>query len=122
MDFSVLRLMRYARLHNFSLLLRTELYYDYNIQKMDYVLDIIEDNYLPILKKYSLKPASEHPVIVYSTDSITGKTESELVHLNGYELMRKIVVWGRGIARTSVDEWLQKLENGENILLDYRFR
>ncbi|OUM61736.1 hypothetical protein PIROE2DRAFT_12191 [Piromyces sp. E2] len=121
-NFNVHKLMRLTRLHSFSLILKTELYYDYNIQRINSVLDIIEDTYIPILKKYSLKPASKYPVIVYSTDSSSGKTESEYVHLNGYELMRKIIVWTRGITNTTVSEWLERIESGENILLEYRFR
>ncbi|OUM62568.1 hypothetical protein PIROE2DRAFT_61791 [Piromyces sp. E2] len=88
---------------------------------LDY-LDNIEYKYIPILKKYSLHPKSDYPVIVYNTDSINGNTKSELVHYNGYELIRNIVVWGRDYVNTSPDEWLEKFQSGQDIILDYRIR
>ncbi|ORX50292.1 hypothetical protein BCR36DRAFT_57982 [Piromyces finnis] len=121
-NFSVHRLMRFTRLYGFSLLLKSEDEYQNNIQQIESTLDVMEDSYLPILKRYSLKPPSNNPIIMYSVDNNSGKTESKYVHLNGYELMRKIIVWGRGIAQTSIDEWNQRIDSGENILLDYKFR
>jgi len=122
MNFTVHRLMRYARLLSFSIFLRIDFYIDYNVELMKSVLDTIEDSYIPILKKYSLKPASEHPVIIYSTNSESGTMNTELAHLNGYELMRKVVLWGKGIVDTKPEEWVKRMDEGENILLDYKFR
>eukprot|EP00833_Pecoramyces_ruminatium_P005953 jgi/Orpsp1_1/1179985/evm.model.c7180000071685.1 len=81
-------------------------------------MDNIENQYIPILKKYSLSPASTKPVVVYSTDS----KRSEYVHYNGYELVKNIVVWGRGIFGLSAKEFLKKIEGGEDVINDYRVK
>ena len=81
-------------------------------------IDNIENKYIPILKKYSLTPASEKPVVVYNTDG----QRSEYVHYNGYELVKNIVVWGRGIFNVPAKEFIARTERGENILEDYRIK
>jgi len=85
-------------------------------------LDNMEDKYIPILKKYSLQPKSAYPVIVYNGNSINGRTRSQLVHFNGYELVRNIVVWGKDLIKTPPEEWLERVLQGQDIILDYRIR
>jgi len=122
MSYKVHKIMRNSRLLSFSAILRIDYYIPFNADIIKNTLDYMEEKYIPLLQKYSLKPASSYPIIIYSTDSNQGNTESELVHLNGYELMRKIIVWGRGISKYTTEELYNRLDEGENLLLDFRFR
>jgi len=92
-----------------------------NLKKADAIefLDVLEEKYIPILKDYSHDKASEYPVIYYSD---TNNTDSYFMHLNGYELIRNIVLWGRDLTNIQPEEWTRKLNNGEDILSDYRIR
>jgi len=121
-NYNVHKIMRNARLMCFSAVLKIDFYIPFNANIIKERLDYMEENYIPILQKYSLKPASSYPVIIYSTDSNIGKTESEFVHLNGYELMRKVILWGRGISKYTPEELYKRIDAGENLLLDYKFR
>ncbi|OUM61062.1 hypothetical protein PIROE2DRAFT_62763, partial [Piromyces sp. E2] len=81
-------------------------------------LDYIENEYLinfdelyiPLLKDYSNMEASKNPIISY------GGNESELIYLNGFELVKKIEYYGYQIVGTSYEEWVQKVDNGEDLL------
>jgi len=66
--------------------------------------------YIPLLKEYSNMVVSSNPIISYGGD------KSELIYLNGFELVKKIEYYGYEIAGTSYNEWVQKVENGENLL------
>ncbi|ORX80699.1 hypothetical protein BCR32DRAFT_19087, partial [Anaeromyces robustus] len=85
-------------------------------------LTTIEEQYIPILKKYSLDSPSEYPIVEYNIDSINDNVKTEYKYYNGYELVRDIDTIGRAIHNTSPEEWISKIQSGENILHDYRFR
>ncbi|ORX48390.1 hypothetical protein BCR36DRAFT_405014 [Piromyces finnis] len=92
-----------------------------NLPVLEGYIDIIESQYIPILKKYAFNPPSDNPIILYDPNN-GGDTKSEYVNLNGYELVKNIIVWSRELFSVSLEEWLNRVEKGENILLDYRFR
>jgi len=93
-----------------------------NLPTLQKYITLIEDQYIPILKKYALKPASENPVVQYGFDSGKGIVESEYLNLNGYELIKNIIVWINDLFNIPTQEWIDRVNGGENILLDYRFR
>jgi len=93
-----------------------------NLPTLQKYITLIEDQYIPILKKYALKPASENPVVQYGFDSGKGVVESEYLNLNGYELVKNIIVWINDLFNIPTQEWIDRVNSGENILLDYRFR
>ncbi|ORX63807.1 hypothetical protein BCR32DRAFT_251420 [Anaeromyces robustus] len=82
----------------------------------------IEEIYIPLLAKYSLDPPSTYPIIIYNLDSTNGNVRTEYAHYNGYELVRRMMVYGRGIYDVPIEEWIERLQNGQNVLFDYRFR
>ena len=93
-----------------------------NLPVLENYLKIIEDEYIPILKKYVSVPSSSNPIIRFNPDSGEGYVKSEFINLNGYEFIRSMVVWGKSLFNTPTQEWIDRAASGENILLDYRFR
>jgi len=86
-------------------------------------IKIIEEEYIPILKKYISVPSSSHGVVQFNPGASTeGNVKSKFVNLNGYEFVRNLVVWGNSLFKTPTEEWIERAAAGENILLDYRFR
>jgi len=85
-------------------------------------LDYINDNYMPILKPYAYAPKSSTQVIMYTNDIVDGDFESSFEYFNAFELMNNICLWINEIINISSDEWIEKVNNGENILLDFRFK
>ena len=85
-------------------------------------IQILEEEYIPILKKYVSIPSSKNPIVQFNPDSTEGNVKSKFVNLNGYEFIRSLVVWGKSLFQTPTEVWIEKAAAGENIFLDYRFR
>ena len=92
-----------------------------NLPAIENYIEIIETQCIPILKKYVYEQGSDHPIIIYDPNN-QGQARSEYVNLNGYELAKNIIVWVKGLFSVSPEEWIERSNMGENILLDYRFR
>ncbi|KAG4090232.1 hypothetical protein H8356DRAFT_954995 [Neocallimastix lanati (nom. inval.)] len=89
---------------------------------MDSILDLLQEKYIPIIKKYSSQGSSDFPVIYYDKDYFKGVIKSRFDHLNGFDLMKIVIVWGRELLNTPSEEWIRRVKDGENVLLDYRIR
>jgi len=114
MSFTVHKLLYDIRLLSFVALTNDEETKNNKFNSITETLTSLEDDYIPILKRYSSVEESSHPVIVYNLDN------SHLEHLNGYELMKNIIVWAKGLV--NAEEWNEKINNGENVFMDYRIR
>jgi len=69
----------------------------------------ISELYIPLLTKYSNMAVSKNPIISY------GGGKSEFIYLNGFELVKKVELYGYNIIDTSYEEWCERVDNGENL-------
>jgi len=76
----------------------------------------INDLYIPLLENYFNMEASKNPVVSYSN------MKSEFIYLNGFELVKKIELYGYEIISLSYEDWVNRVENGENLLMDDKLR
>ncbi|ORX33614.1 hypothetical protein BCR36DRAFT_57028 [Piromyces finnis] len=81
-----------------------------NYIRNDYLVKL-EGSIIPLLKEYDKLPSS-NPIVSIGS----GKTE--FVYLNGYEVVSKFVTYAYNILNTPIEEWMERVDNGENLLYD----
>ncbi|OUM56570.1 hypothetical protein PIROE2DRAFT_18767 [Piromyces sp. E2] len=122
MSYNVHKVLQHFRSYSFSILNNDFTSMSSFTVPITELVNTLEDKYIPILKKYSLHPPSEFPVIIHSPSSSQEHMNSYYAHWNGYELMKNIIVWSKGLINITPEEWTKKIQNGENVLLEYRLR
>lgn len=74
------------------------------------------DYYIPLLKDFYSMEVSDNPIISY------GNGRSEFIYLNGFELVKKIELYGYEIVSLSYEDWIERVDNGENLFTDDKLR
>ncbi|OUM68445.1 hypothetical protein PIROE2DRAFT_58097 [Piromyces sp. E2] len=105
MNYNVHNIISRARMLTSSMALGQLNILQMNLPQIENYISIIEEEYIPILKKYIFYPPSEHPIVIYEPNS-EESTKSEYVNLNGYELIKNIIVWTKGLFKISPEEWI----------------
>jgi len=82
----------------------------------------LETKYIPVLIKYTSEESSKTPIAIYY-ESQTGPLRGYYQHVNGYELMKNIILWSKNLYDVSTEELINKYGNGTNTIFnDYRYR
>jgi len=112
-DYSVINLLTEMRLLALALMDKDiEMVYEHlNYIENDYLVSI-EGSIVPLLKEHYNMPPSSYPIVTIGS----GKTE--FVYMNGYEAVNKFVSYGYIILNTPIEDWMERVDNGENLLED----
>jgi len=122
MDYYLKDVILNIQFYSFAIITKDTDYIEKQRAKLQEGLDFINDNYMPFLKPYANAPKSSTQVIMYTSDIVDGDFESSFEYFNAFELMNNMCLWVNEIINISPDEWIEKVDKGENILLDFRFK
>jgi len=121
MDYNVDRLLRRSRIIGYYIM---EKNYDESESFRLGILETVvrlETKYIPVLIKYTEHERSKTPVTVYydtQSDELIGHYE----HVNGYELMKYLILWSKSLYDVSTEELIERYQNGTTIFDDHIYR
>jgi len=89
-------------------------------EHMDYIeneyLVNFKESYIPLLEEYFNMDVSLNPLVTYNN----GK--SQFIYLNGFELVKKVELYAYEIINLSYEEWVERVDNGEDLFSNDIFR
>lgn len=91
-------------------------------EKIQEGLDFIKEIFMPILKNYSNAEVSPTQIVLYNSDIGNGDIKSKIRYYNAFELTNNIVVWMTNILEPSPEQWIERVDSGENILMNFEFK
>ncbi|OUM67885.1 hypothetical protein PIROE2DRAFT_4564 [Piromyces sp. E2] len=122
MDYHFKEIILNIRFYSFAVINKDTDFMNTQKSKLQEQLDYVNEYYLPILKPYSNTEKSKTPVILFTNDITNGNFESSYEYYNSFTLLNTLNLWINELVDTSPEEWIQKVDDGENILWDFRFK
>jgi len=122
MDYHLKDTILNIRFYSFAIMTRDLELMNIEKEKIQEGLDFIKVNFMPILKDYSHADVSSTQVVLYNSDISDGDIKSKIQYYNAYELTNNIIVWITNILEPSSEQWIERVDNGENILMNFEFK
>ncbi|ORX77653.1 hypothetical protein BCR32DRAFT_270507 [Anaeromyces robustus] len=122
MDYRIKDVILNIRFYGFAIMSKDLEFIETQRTKIKNGINYMEEVYLPLLQPHSNEPASETRVIVFGEQTITNETETRIEYFNSFELTEKVIMWVHTIIEPTPEEWVERVNNGENVLKSFIFK
>jgi len=122
MDYHLKDTILNIRFYSFAIMSRDLELMNIEREKIQEGLDFIKEIFMPILKNYSNAEVSPTQIVLYNSDIGNGDIKSKIRYYNAFELTNNIVVWMTNILEPSPEQWIERVDSGENILMNFEFK